>query len=129
MPTFKSFEEIVAWKKAHALAVDFYRITNTSALNHDFELRGQMRKSAISIPSNIAEGHERNSNRQFIYFLNVAKASAAELRAQTLLAFDLGYIALNQYDQLKNQLIEVSKLIASLMNYLHNYQPKPIKQE
>ena len=118
MAIFKTFEEITAWQKSHALALELYQITNSSALAKDFALRDQMRRSAISIPSNIAEGHERNSDKQFCYFLNVAKASAGELRSQFRLAHDLGYIQSSDYNRLKEQSIEVSRLISGLMKYL-----------
>lgn len=122
MALFKTFEEITAWQKSHALAVELYRISNSSELAKDFALKDQMRRSAISVPSNIAEGYERNSDRQFYYFLNVAKASAGELRSQFLLAFDLGYIQPSEYTKLKEQSLEVSRLIAGLMNYLKKGQ-------
>lgn len=118
MPHFKMFEEIIAWQKAHAIVLALYRLTNRELLHKDFALRDQMRRAAISITSNIAEGHERNSDKEFCHFLNMAKASAAELRSQLLIAHDLNYITTDQHAQIRAQLIEVAKLISGLMKYL-----------
>tara|TARA_R110000737_G_scaffold233265_1_gene246544 strand:- start:5348 stop:5593 length:246 start_codon:yes stop_codon:yes gene_type:complete len=77
-----------------------------------------MRRSAVSITSNIAEGHDRGSKNQFIYFLNVSRASCAELRSQLILAKDLNYIEIPQYEKLKTDLMEVSRMIMGLIKYL-----------
>ena len=118
MGTFNCFEEIKAWQKAHNTTLEIYRLTNETNLKSDFGLKDQMRRASISIGSNIAEGFERNSNKQFIYFLNVSKASSAELRSQLLLAKDLNYITENEYINSRTQLLELNKMISGLMNYL-----------
>jgi four helix bundle protein len=118
MSPFKTFEEILAWQKAHAAVLNLYQLTNGDLLSKDFALRDQMRRSAISISSNIAEGHERHSDKEFFHFLNIAKASAAELRSQLLIALDLKYITQEEHIQIREQLIETAKLISGLMKYL-----------
>ncbi len=118
MPTFNGFEEINAWKKAHQTCIAIYEITNDTALKRDFGLRDQMRRAAVSITSNIAEGHDRGSAAQFIYFLNVSRGSCAEVRSQLILAKDLNYITTNDLLVINQGLIEINKMIAGLIKYL-----------
>jgi len=93
MAKFNSFEEIISWQKSRELNKDIYKISNSNtSFSRDFGLRDQIRRSSISISSNIAEGFERETTKEFIRFLYIAKASAGELRSQTYLAFDLEYI-------------------------------------
>lgn len=119
MAGFKSFEEIIAWQKGHSLVIELYQLTNSSdGLKRDFGLKDQMRRAAVSITSNIAEGHERNTKKDFARFLNMAKGSAAEVRSQILVAKDLNYITDIEYESIKSQLIEVGNMIGGLRNYL-----------
>ena len=100
MATFNSFEDIIAWKKAHQSAISIYKLTNETELKRDFGLKDQMRRAAVSVTSNIAEGHDRGTKNQFIYFLNVSRGSNAELRSQVLLSRDLGYITNQKSEKL-----------------------------
>ena len=121
MAKFSSFEEIISWQKARELNVEIYKITNSSDLFHkDFGLRDQIRRASISISSNIAEGFERQTTKEFIRFLYIAKASAGEVRSQLYLAFDLNYIDNKEFNELKLKINEVSKLISGLLKYLHS---------
>ncbi|MCO6500214.1 MAG: four helix bundle protein [Vicingus serpentipes] len=118
MGTFKSFEEIQAWQKSKAIALDIYKITNDKSFKNDFDLYRQMRRCTISISSNIAEGFERQTIKEFVQFLFIAKGSCGELRSQLHIAFELKYIE----DKIKNQLLEdcdfTSKMINKLITYL-----------
>lgn len=118
MATFKTFEDIEVWKRGHQVVLDIYHLSNTTKLNRDFGLRDQMRRSAVSITSNIAEGFDRNSNKEFAYFLNISKASASELRSQILIAKDLNYIHSEDAIRLNLELIELRRMLTSLMYYL-----------
>lgn len=120
MATFNSFEDINAWKKAHQSAITIYKLTNETELKRDYGLKDQMRRAAVSVTSNIAEGHERGSKNQFVYFLNVSRGSCAELRSQLILSRDLGYISFEACEKLKTDLIEVSKMIMGLIKYLQS---------
>lgn len=119
MSNFKTFEDLEVWKKAHIAVIEIYKMTNNDFLSKDYALKDQMRRAAISITSNIAEGHERKSNKEFLYFLNVAKASSSELRSQLILARDLKYITPIVHDLSKDSLVEVNKMLAGLMKYLN----------
>ena len=81
------FEDLEVWKEGMRLAVKIYRVLNTC---RDYGLRDQMQRASVSIPSNIAEGYERNTNKDFVHFLYIAKGSCSELRTQIYLAVEIG---------------------------------------
>ncbi|MBF6608687.1 MAG: four helix bundle protein [Flavobacterium sp.] len=119
MGTFSSFEEIIAWQKARMLNVDFYEVSSQNFhFAKDFSLRDQMRRSSISISSNIAEGFERETVKEFIRFLYIAKASAGEFRSQLYLAYDLKYLTDADFTSINLKINEISKLISGLIKYL-----------
>jgi four helix bundle protein len=87
MGKFNSFEEINSWQKARIFNKRIYEITDNQNFKKDFDLVKQIRRASISITSNIAEGFERKTDKEFVYFLFVAKASAGEVRSQNLFGF------------------------------------------
>lgn len=127
MANFESFEDIVSWQKAIDVAQEIYSFTNKEVFSKDFALKDQIRKSAISIPSNIAEGFGRGGNKEFIQFLYIAKGSLFELKTQILLACKLKYIEQNEYKSIDGELDEISKLISGLLNYLNSSELKGTK--
>jgi four helix bundle protein len=127
MAKVNSFEELEVWKKAVELCELVYIQTNNSSLNKDFALRDQLRKSAISIPSNIAEGFEREGNNQFIYFLIIAKGSCGELRTQLYLTEKIGYIDAKIHDLLKQKCLVISKQLSNFIKYLKTTQQNSSK--
>jgi four helix bundle protein len=114
----KTFEDLEVWRKSRTLAANVYSLSNKELFVKDFGLKDQMRRASVSILSNIAEGFERKSNKEFLYFLNVAKASAGELRAQTYLTLDLKYLTKNEFELILNDIIEISKMLYGLMKHL-----------
>ena len=120
MATIKRFEDIQAWQKARHSTRMIYETTSTGAFSRDFGLRDQIRRSAVSTMSNIAEGFEREGNREFINFLTIAKGSCAEARAQLYVALDCGYIDRSEFDTLYRELDETGRLIGGFMRYLSN---------
>lgn len=124
MSTIKQFEDLKVWQKARLLNKEVYKISNTSIFSKDFGLRDQIRRSSISIVSNIAEGYERNGNKEFNQFLSVAKASAAELRAQLYVSADLEYISEKEFSQLLSSVLEISKMLSGLISYLQTTEIK-----
>ena len=121
MAKFNSFEEIIAWQKARELNVQIYSVTNTNAnFSKDFGLRDQIRRACISISSNIAEGFERETTKEFIRFLFIAKASAGEFRSQLYLAFDLEYLDKENFEILNSKVNDISKLLSGLIKYLNS---------
>ncbi|WP_300433901.1 four helix bundle protein [Christiangramia sp.] len=119
MSKFSSFEEIKAWQKARELNSEIYEISNDGLFKTDFDLKSQIRRSSISISSNIAEGFERGTIKEFIRFLYIAKASAGEFRSQLYLAYDLRYIKDENFERLNSRVSDISKMISGLIKYLN----------
>jgi len=111
MVLIKKFEDMIAWQKARNLSNLIYSYSNKNNFEKDFALKDQIRKSAISIMSNIAEGFERNSKMQLKYFLNIAKGSSGELRSQLYIARDQNYISEEQFHDLTRMTVEISKIL------------------
>ena len=124
MAKVDKIEDIVVWQLAIELTNAIYTITNNNVFNKDFALRDQIRKSAISIPSNIAEGFERNSTNQFLYFLVIAKGSAGELRTQLLIAKNQNYISQSEFEKINKDALEVSKKLGAFITYLKEFKLK-----
>ncbi|MEZ0180915.1 four helix bundle protein [Flavobacterium oncorhynchi] len=118
MSKFKSFEEINSWQKSRIFNKKIYLITENSNFKNDFDFVRQIRRASLSISSNIAEGFERNTDNEFVYFLYVAKASAGEVRSQLYLAFDLEYIIKEEFEMLLESITEISKLLSGFIKYL-----------
>ncbi|MFB6344703.1 MAG: four helix bundle protein [bacterium] len=115
----EKFEDLDVWQKSMDLSKRIYELTTEGEFSSDFELRNQIRKSSISIPSNIAEGFEREGDQEFLRFLSIAKGSAGEVRTQLLLAERIGYLSDEVTAKLESDVKEVSKLIVGLRNYLN----------
>ncbi|HET6991895.1 MAG TPA: four helix bundle protein [Bacteroidia bacterium] len=118
MGKINRFEDIMAWQKARALNKLIYEATLKQPFAKDFVLVDQIRRASISVLSNIAEGFERQGISEFIHFLNIAKASAAELRTQLYVSSDLNYISSEYANELISNATEISKMINGLMIYL-----------
>jgi four helix bundle protein len=116
-----NFRNLEVWKRAKDLAVKVYEITNYNSFDKDFGLKEQMRRAAVSISSNIAEGDERNSNKESIRFLYIANGSVAELITQIIIAYEIKYINNNTYKDMILELEQISKMIKSLINYRKRY--------
>lgn len=108
------FEDLVAWQKARVLTARIYRVTSDGAFRRDFGLQGQMRRAAVSVMANIAEGFERMRAGEFHQFLSIAKGSCAELRAHLYIAYDAGYIAEPSFRELLDMAEEVARILGGL---------------
>lgn len=118
MATIKQFEGLEIWKLSRILCDDIYIIAMNTDLRKDYKLYNQIDGSSGSIMDNIAEGFERNGNREFIQFLYFSKASAGETRSQLYRVLDRKYIDTETFNKLKDQVITLSKMIGGFMNYL-----------
>jgi len=118
MSTIKKFEDIKAWQKARELASAIYKLCREGELARDFGLRDQIRRSAVSVQSNIAEGFGREGNKEFIRFLKIAKGSACEFRSQLYNLLDAEYIDQPTFEFLYTQSEESESLIGGFLNYL-----------
>jgi four helix bundle protein len=112
---YKRFEELPVWQKAKDIAVQIYKVTQQGELAKCYSLVEQIRKSAVSISSNIAEGFERGSRKEFIQFLYIAKASAGELRSQQGIASDLGYSDDKTAKDLRSAVIQTPVQLGALI--------------
>jgi four helix bundle protein len=108
------FEDLIAWQKARQLTVAIYQITAHGEFAKDFGLRDQIRRAAVSVMSNIAEGFDRGSRSKFHPFLVIAKASCAEVRSQLYVAKDVGYIERGVFSDLISSTEELSKIPGGL---------------
>ena len=122
MATIKNFEELEVWKIAMELCTEVYNLTNKELFSKDFALKDQIRRSAISIPSNISEGYERDGINQFLYFLAISKGSCGELRTQLRIASNLNYISNIEFDILNEKCLSTSKQLSGFIKYLRNYK-------
>lgn len=120
MAKIERFEDMKIWQTGRKLVSLVYALTAKKEFTSDYGLKDQIRRSAISIPSNVAEGFERNGNRELIQFLYIAKGSAGELRTQLLISLDLQYITEDEWIPLNKQIVEIGSMINGFINYLRN---------
>lgn len=118
MTAIRRFEDIVAWQGARALVREVYQAADGAAFERDYGLRNQIQRAAVSAMSNIAEGYERDSDREFRHFLSIAKASAGEVRSLLYVALDRTYIDHATHGRLTEQATRLSRQIATFMRYL-----------
>lgn len=118
MTRIKRFEDITAWQRARTLVRDIYEVTSRGNFAKDYSLKDQIRRASISVMSNIAEGFSRQTDREFIQFLHVAKGSASEMQSQLYVALDLEYISEATFKELYELLEETIKLISGFVRYL-----------
>ncbi|MDP3015322.1 MAG: four helix bundle protein [bacterium] len=111
----EKFEDINSWQKAKELVLRTYKNFNK---NRDYSFRDQIQRAVISIMNNIAEGFERGGNKEFRYFLFIAKGSCGEYRSMLYIADELGYISKKEFDEMYNLSLEISRLISGLIKTL-----------
>ncbi len=109
------FRELKVWQRAKDLAVFVYRLTGQGAFAKDYGLRDQIRRAVVSIPSNIAEGDELETNRQAIKFFYIAKGSSAEVLTQAIIAFEIGYIPKEQFHHVQEECRAISGMLTRLI--------------
>ncbi len=114
------FEDLFIWQKAVGFAKEIYLLTEKKGLKNDFGLKNQMRDSSVSISSNIAEGFERRSRKEYLNFLNIAKGSAGEIRSQLYIAFEVGYIEKSELESLREKARFLSGSITNHINSINN---------
>ena len=111
------FKDLTVWQRSRDLAVHIYQLTHQDPFKKDYSLRDQVRRSAVSIPSNLAEGDERESDKEAVRFFFIAKGSLAELRTQMDIAFRIGYISEKTFKTFEKGAIEIGKMIGALIKY------------
>jgi four helix bundle protein len=110
-----AFRDLRVWHEAKTLAVEIYKVSRIGSLAKDYGLREQMRRAAVSVSSNIAEGDERGSNRDAVRFLYIAKGSLAELRTQVEIASEIGYLNAQTARDLDKDCMTIAKMLGALI--------------
>ncbi|MBI3884775.1 MAG: four helix bundle protein [Opitutae bacterium] len=110
-----SFKSLMVWQKAQSLAVEVYQLSKSQPFSREFALADQMRRAAISISSNIAEGDERDTDKDAVRFFYIAKGSAAELRTQLDLATKVGFLPDSDFQKLDQQSEEIARMLRGLI--------------
>jgi four helix bundle protein len=108
------YKDLIAWQKAMKLVTRVYAITDAFPRRELFGLTSQLRRAAVSVPSNIAEGQARFSHKEFVHFLRNARGSLAEVETQVLIARDLHYIRAGEADQVSADVNEISRILMAL---------------
>lgn len=112
---YQGFKELRVWQEAKSLSVTVYKLTENGKFSKDYSLRDQVRKSAVSIASNIAEGYERNSDKDFIRFLLIAKGSLSELRTQIEIAKEIAYLSDETFEKLEEHCNKIGAMLSKLI--------------
>ncbi len=107
----RDFKRIQVWQKAHQLTLEIYKITTTFPQDERYGLVSQMRRAAVSIPANIAEGAGRDTQTELARFIHIASGSTSEIEYHLLLAHDLGYISAEKYPHLEQSITEIKKML------------------
>jgi len=122
MPEYYTFENLECWRQARDLALEMHRISAQENLNGDTALSGQLRQSSLKVMSCIAEGKSRGSGTEFIYYLKLAKASAASLHSSLIISRDMGYLGEGDFLDFQDRANRVSALIGGLINAIKKGQ-------
>ena len=117
------YKELLVWQKSRVLAKQVYTVTQKFPKEETFGLTNQLRRAVVSIPSNIAEGYNRYSNKEYIHFLKIAKGSAAEVETQIILAMDFKYISVEEGNRILAQVGEILRILGS---FIASLQSKPV---
>jgi four helix bundle protein len=112
-----NFKELRVWQKAKELAVDIYKLTDSGSFTNDFGLRDQMRRASVSIPSNIAEGENLDTNKQSVRQFYIARGSTAELRTQLIISMEIGYISNEKHEAFEVRCDEICAMLTSLIKH------------
>ena len=114
----KDFRQLQIWQRSHKLTLELYRVTGTFPKHELYGLVSQIRRSAWSVPTNIAEGSGRDTEADFARFLQIAMGSGSELEYQLILAHDLGYVTDDDFRRLSTELVEIKRMLNAFLQKL-----------
>ena len=124
-----SYQNLIVWQKAMELTAEIYKLVKKLPKFEMYSLSDQMRRSVVSIPSNIAEGHERGTKKEFVHFLSIARGSKAELETQLLISAKVNYLSDSDISVAMNLLKEIGSMLTSLISKLSHQQDHQLKTE
>ncbi len=119
-----TFEDLKVWQDSRAFVKSIYELTSSNNFAKDYGLKDQIQRAAVSIMNNIAEGFERNNNKEFVVFLKYSKGSAGEIRSMLYVALDLNYTSKSTFDEYYSNVIKIITQISNFIKYLKNYSGK-----
>lgn len=120
-----SFKELFVWQKSMDLVTNLYKFTENFPKTEMYGLSSQMRRCAVSVPSNIAEGHSRRSTLDYLQFLKIARGSLAELETQLIITKNLNYISEETFIFNEQRILEISKMLNALITSIKNKEQNP----
>ncbi|MBE9546216.1 MAG: four helix bundle protein [Proteobacteria bacterium] len=112
----EGFKGLRVWQKGKGLAIYIYQVTSSGNFVKDYGLRDQIRRAAVSIPSNIAEGDELKTDKQAVRHFYMAKGSSAEVLTQAIIASEIGYIDKTTFEEIENRCVEISRMLSKLIS-------------
>ena len=118
----RSFEDLMVWQKGIEFVKKIYLLTASGALQRDFGLSDQLRRASVSIPTNIAEGFERASRKEYLLFLNIAKGSAGEVRSLIRVVLEVGYLDRSVHDELRRDATTISAYLFNQIKAIRETQ-------
>jgi len=119
----RRFEDLLVWQMGIELTKHVYSLTAEGNFSRDFGLRDQIRRASVSVPTNIAEGFELSSRKEYLRHLNIAKGSAGEVRSLLRVAWEIGYLDTSQYGELRNETMKLSAYLFNHMKSIRNATP------
>ncbi len=128
MATIKKFEDLRAWQSSRELVKLVYDTTNIGAFQKDFGLRDQIRRAAISVMSNIAEGFGAGSDAEFVRFLGYSRRSVSETQSQLYAALDIKYLSQEQFDEIYKKANEAERQVNAFIGYLSNSRKQSVRE-
>ena len=121
----KNYKELNVWQKSYSLCLHLYKITKGFPKDEMYGLTSQIRRSAVSIPSNIAEGYGRKTTLEYVRFLYIAYGSVCELETQTMISGDLGYVEKESLQKLREEIGDVERMLKAMIKSLENKHLNP----
>jgi four helix bundle protein len=111
----KTYKDLIVWQKSKKMAVDFYKNTNSFPREELYGLTSQIRRSAVSVPANIAEGYGRQSTKDYLRFLKISRGSLFELQTLIEISNELEFLVKEQFKKLYEQTLEIDRMLSSLI--------------
>lgn len=124
MSAIKSYKDLLVWQKAVVLLKEIYQVSRTFPKEEIYGITSQLRRAALSVISNIAEGHARRSTKEYLRFISIAYGSLAEAEAQLIVCFELGYITSEVKNELDKKISEIGKMMNGLIRALEGKLPE-----